>query len=266
MSVEQLDLFSGSGVPAGPAPRRAAERTAADWGTLSDDCLIAAIADIDLAEAPVLLSEVGRRKLSRAIPALEALCRRFAGFGVARIVPEQWAACEALETIGGPEAALAIAGLIGRHVVQGPTLRKAVEAAAHLDAPVPADMVLELLRHDDPQVRAAACRRATLWRPAIELLIELLDDLQPGVAAAAACALGRFGRVEARPALLRLLRDNPSAEVIDAIVPVADEDCVVLFGRLARQSPDLADALLEALDAIDTPRARALAASLRSEG
>jgi HEAT repeat protein len=263
MSDEQLDLFSGGGTPVRQAPPGAAERATADWGTLDDDRLIAAVADVDLVEGPPLMGEIGRRKLARAIPPIEALCRRFAGFGMARIVPEQWAACEALQMIGGLEAARAVAGLIERHVVQGPTLRKAVEVAARLDAPVPTNIVLDLLRHDDPQVRADACRCTGPWPPAIPLLIGLLDDLQPHVAMAAACALGRLGRAEGRPVLLRLLRDQPSPDVIEAIVPIADEDAIVLLGRTARQSPDLADALLDALDAIDTPRARIVAGSIR---
>jgi hypothetical protein len=46
----------------------------------------------------------------------------------------------------------------------------------------------------------------------------------------AVCALGRMGRTEARPALLRLLREAPSAAVIDSTSAVADEECLVIFG------------------------------------
>jgi hypothetical protein len=95
------------------------------------------------------------------------------------------------------------------------------------------------------------------------VLVELLDDIDRRVANEAACALGRMGRVEARPALLRLLREAPSAAVIDALGAVADEESLVLLGRLARTRPDLADAALEALDDSDTPRAAAIAAAAR---
>jgi hypothetical protein len=77
------------------------------------------------------------------------------------------------------------------------------------------------------------------------------------VAMAAAGALGRLGRAEGRPILLRLLRDQPSSEVIEGVVPIAAEDCVVLLGRAARQSPDLAGAVLDAL----TPSTRPALAS-----
>jgi hypothetical protein len=45
---------------------------------------------------PVALAhEAGRRKLTAAVPALEALCRRFSGFGIRRLLPEQAAALSA---------------------------------------------------------------------------------------------------------------------------------------------------------------------------
>jgi len=260
---EQLDLFCGAGKSVDRPRPRGEERNAIAWHAVADDNVIAAIAEADLVEAPALIAEAGRRKLARAIPALEALCRRFTGFGVMRVVPEQWAAFEALAVIGGVDATQAVARLIIQRAVQGPTLNKAVDAAARLGANLPPDLVLELLRHDDPEIRTSACRCARSWPPAISTLIDLLDDLRPDVCRAAACALGRLGRSEARPVLLRLLRDQPSPEIIDAIVPVADEDCVVLLGRVARLVPDLTDAMLDALEAIDHPRARTVAALLR---
>jgi hypothetical protein len=77
-----------------------------------------------------------------------------------------------------------------------------------------------------------------------------------------------MGRREATAPLARLLRDAPSAEVIDATHVVADEDCVILLGRIARERPALAAAAREALEAIDHPRARQILAGLarRREG
>ena len=72
---------------------------------------------------------------------------------------------------------------------------------------------------------------------------------------AAALALGRMGKVSARPVLLRLLREEPTAEVLDAIAAVADEDSIVLMGRVMRGTPDLAEAARQALDEADHPRA-----------
>ena len=96
----------------------------------------------------------------------------------------------------------------------------------------------------------------------IPLLVDLLDDLNGVVASAAACALGHMGQVRARPLLLRLLRENPTAAVIAAIVGIADPDSVVQLGRIARTKPDLADAAIAALNDIDHPRSAAIVAAI----
>jgi hypothetical protein len=74
--------------------------------------------------------------------------------------------------------------------------------------------------------------------------------------------LGRAGRIEARPILARLLRDEPPEEVIDAVSAVADEDCIVQLGRIARIHPALSAAAFDALDLIDDRRARAVIAAV----
>ena len=80
----------------------------------------------------------------------------------------------------------------------------------------------------------------------------------------AACALGRLGRPEAAPLLKHALRQTPSLRVIEAVAPVADEECVVLLGRLAREAPeDLAAAARDALEAVEHPLAVRLLERLR---
>ena len=69
------------------------------------------------------------------------LCRRFAGFGIDRPVPEQSAALRALAVIGSRDAAQAVSLLIVRRVVQGPALGLAVAVAAQLHASLPADIL-----------------------------------------------------------------------------------------------------------------------------
>jgi hypothetical protein len=73
-----------------------------------------------------------------------------------------------------------------------------------------------------------------------------------------------MGRIEARPMLLKLLREQPSEELIDAVVAVADEECMTQLGRIARIEPTLADATLVALESTDDPRADAIAAAIRN--
>jgi hypothetical protein len=198
-----------------------------------------------------------------AIPALEALCRRFRGFGLQRPIPEQTAALAALAAIGGVAAAAAAKRLIVGRIVQGPGLASALAAAARLGVGLPGEVAVRLLRDAAPEIRAGACGCARPSPAVMKLLVDLLADADRGVAREAALALGRMGRDEARPALKRLLREAPSPAVIDAAIAVADEECLVILGRLARAQPELADAALDALDGAESSRAATIAAAVR---
>jgi hypothetical protein len=224
-----------------------------------DAALINAIPTAGLTDAPALAAEAGSRKLATAVPALEGLRNRFTGFGADRPVPEQVAALQALAAIGGAGAAQAVARLLVRNVISGPGLKVAVGAAAQLKSILPPAAQSALLRHDDPSIRADACRCARAIPEVVSVLIDLLEDLHEPVAMAAALALGRISRPEGRPLLLRLLLTAPTEEAIAAAAEVADEECIVLIGRIARAVPGLSAAALEALSAIDNP----LAARLR---
>jgi HEAT repeats len=262
LRYRQLDLFAEAGSrPEETAPAVSPPRFATT--VLDDDELVAAIPRASLGSCRALTAEAGRRKLARAVPALEVLCRRFRGFGLERAVPEQTAALAALAAIGGSAAAAAAARLIVEGVVQGPGLAAAVDTAARLGAGLPSGVVAPLLCDAAPEIRAGACYCARPSPSVIPLLATLLDDLDRRVAKAAACALGRMGRSEARPALQRLLREAPSAAVIDAAIAVANEECLVILGRIARTRPDLADAALAALDGAESPRAATIAAAAR---
>ena len=260
MAGQQLDLFAidrinvePEGSPAQP-PLRA--------GELTDAALIAALPDAGVTAAPRLAAEAARRRLVGAVPSLEKLCWRLTSFGADRLVPEQLAALEALADIGGEAARQAIARLVAQRIVQGPTLAAALNAAARLGSSLP--RLGEFLNDTDPTVRAAACRCVRSAGPYLRVLIEILDDPRPEVASAAALALGRIGRVEARPLLMGLLRREPSAEIVDALARIADEEVIVTFGRVARAMPDLAQSILDALDQLGDFRAERVAATLRA--
>jgi len=266
MEPQQLDLFgcAGSRSAQDESPQVAAVLQSP--AELSDAALVDAIPMGGIAACRALCEEAARRRLRAAVPALEALCRRFKGFGLHAAVPEQMAALWALAEIGGAEAAATVRRLIVGGVVQGPGLGEAVHAAAALHVRLPEEVAVTLLQHADPAVRADACRCVPRsGGAAAAMLIGLLDDLTVAVAMGAACALGRMGRAEARPALLRALRQGAGAETIEAAAFVADEDIVVALGRIARQDPALRDVALAALEDIDTPRALALLARIRAE-
>jgi len=259
----QLDLFAAAGQRADQSTAPTAGRPPLAAAKLDDDALLAALRYASLSDCRALAGEAGRRRLAAAIPALNALCRRFRGFGIEQEIPEQAAALEALAMIGGREAAQAVMRMIVEQVVQGPGLKAAVAVAALLGASLPGSIAASLLRHPAPEIRADACRCAGRSPAAVPLLVELLDDADRVVAQEAACALGRMGRHEARPLLLRLLREQPSATAIDAVSNVADEECLVVIGRIAQSKQALADAAFAALETIGSPRAMTIAAAAR---
>jgi hypothetical protein len=263
----QLDLFA-TAPPRGDAQPdpSAARQPFPALETQTDDAVIASLAEVGLRNCAALAAEAGRRKLAAAVPALTRLCRRFAGWGTAALVPEQVAALHALTQIGGRSAATAVADGIVRGEFIGATLGVAVAAAAALGAVLPEAVVLRLLRHDDPRLRADACRCVRPSPAMMEMLDELLGDLHPEVQVAAACALGMLGRAEARPILARLLQDEPTPEIVAAFAIVADHDGLVQLQRLARCVPALAEAVVDALDACDHPRAAAVSATLQVSG
>ena len=145
---------------------------------------------------------------------------------------------EALACIGGPDASRSVGHLMAKGIVQGPTLAVAATAASELGVIFPPDVALMLLRHSNPAVRATACGCVRAGRDIVATLIELLlGDLDSEVSTAAACALGRMGRAEARDHLKRLLKDRPSPRVLEAVAGVADEEVVIFLVRIRTRSP-----------------------------
>jgi HEAT repeat protein len=262
MATQQLDLFATYRTR--PQARSSSTGPCINPNALADEALIREIPDAGLADGPPLAAEAAGRRLAGAVPALERLCRRLTGFGADRLVPEQAAALQALAKIGGEAARQAVARLVINQVMQGPTLAIALSVAAQLRSSIPPLRLAPLLRDADPAIRAAACRCVRSTGSHLALLTELLDDLNREVAIAAAIALGQIGRVDARPVLMSQLRQRPSAEVIDALVPIADQEVVVALGRVAGAIPDLEQPVLDALDQIGGCRAARVAEALRT--
>jgi HEAT repeats len=261
---EQLDLFSG----AGASPPSETEAESIDWAPLdpsrlSDTELIAALPRARQSEASGLAREAARRGLADAVPSLEALCRRFAGFGLDREVTEQVAALSGLASLDGRAAAESVTRLIVSAAVRGPGVRVALEAACALGCRLPPDRVAGFLRDDDPMVREAACRCARGGADVIARLVDLLTDLRPSVTQAAALALGRLGYREGSAVLARMLGTAPTEEVIRALAGIAGDDDWVRLGQTAVRVPELAGVVLEALEESEEPRAMAVAEGVR---
>jgi HEAT repeat protein len=263
MCDQQLDLFSSSGIQAEPPPLRSVElRPTAT--ALDDQALIAAIPESNLADSIALAAEAGGGDWKRPFPALRCYADVFPALAATVWSPEQAAALQALAVIRGREAAQVVSRLIVRGVVQGSALNLAVSTAARIGSTLPADVLQSLLRHPNPDIRASACGCARRRPELISVMIDLLEDLNQGVARSAACALGQIGRIEARPMLAKLLQDEPSEEIINAVLSIANEECIVQLGRIARTQPALSEAALNALECIDQPRANAIATAIHN--
>jgi HEAT repeat protein len=175
--------------------------------------------------------------------------------------PKQSAALEALGVIGGPEASRAVVQLIVKRIVQGPTLVVATTVASQLGIIFPTDIALAFLRDSNPSVRALTCACVRAGYEVVATLIAMLNDPDGEVSAAAACALGRMGRVEARIHLKRYLTERPSGRVV--VAGVADDEAIVLLARVGRARPDLALSIISALEEIDNARATSAASGLK---
>ncbi len=248
--------------PRAPLPPVRAPTTQADPATLDDAALLDAVPYARREACQAYADEVVRRRLAGGIAALDALCRRFRGFGLNAPIAEQAVALDALARIGGRQAGDAVSRLIADGVVADPGLPAALHAAATLGCHLPPDTSLRLLRHPDPGIRAQAATVAAARDDVTAVLLDLLGDLNMDVADSAALALGRIGRTEARARLLRLLHAAPAADLIDAIAPIADDTCVVALNRIGRADPALRPRIVQALQDIDTDLARRVATGL----
>ena len=190
-----------------------------------------------------LIAEVERRREATAAPLLVRVCRRHAGFDRSRAVPEVVAALNALTAVGAADAAPAIIRL----VEQGALGHASVAAALRYFASVryrPAAVLLRpYLNHDESEVREAACTLAEVigTRSNIERLLELCNDTRAEVIDAALIALGNLGHRPVKKALesrLQTATIDEIPKIVDALVPVSDEETAISLGRLAERVSD----------------------------
>jgi hypothetical protein len=129
----QGDLFAGGGweapVHAATAPPVS---DPVDPRTVEDRLLLEKLPLAGSTDCSAFVDEAVRRQITGAVPALDALCRRFKGFGMTHPVREQTVALAGLAAFGGTEAAATVQRLIKDHVVAEPGLSFALNAAARL--------------------------------------------------------------------------------------------------------------------------------------
>ncbi len=146
---------------------------------LTDEALIALLPQASMLAAQGLCSEAASRGLVEAVPALEQLWRRFAGFGIATPLVEQRAVLNALARLDCAAARTALRGIVLSKGLPASLLPAALGAAAEAALSLPAGFVGPLLEHEDASVRAAAFALAPRAGVPVELLRDGLGCRRP---------------------------------------------------------------------------------------
>lgn len=262
----QPDLFDEGGRtddsarstgPARPAPPASAK--------LLDDDLVGRLLDAGPSEIDVLCDEIAARSLSAAVPALEALWRRFHGFGIQNPLREQRAVLETLTRMQGPEEKAALRRIVLSPHLPLPLLPAALCAAAAAGLVLPASFVAGFLDHDNPILRGAAFDLAAAANVPAPRFRDGLTDGVPSIRLAAAIALAHRGDASGRDVLIAALADAPSTAIVETLGMIGDDEAVVALGRCAMHHSDIAPDVIAVLRNLDSPRADRLAARLESE-
>ena len=260
--AEQFDLFSGGGTvgtAAVPADKPFCPEA------LSDEDILDRLPDAGIADVRLLCDLIVERGLGdRAVPALEALWRRFKGFGLERPEPQQTAVIETLAKLGTARAKQLLVDIVTAASDLPPSLLPAALSAALSASPrLPPAFLSPLLAHADSRIRELAARLSGFGQPDIGALAACLDDTQQAVRRAAAIVLGQFGDARAKAILLSELQRTPTGEIVGALSAIADEDIIVHLGRCAEAHPALAERIATELEEMETSRSLRVARRIR---
>ncbi len=152
----QPDLFDDRGlVDAGSVAARAAPEPLPDAAGLSDAALIALLPGATISNVEALRSKSGSRRLVPAVPALESLWQRFAGFGMRVPLVEQRAVLGTLARLEDALACAALRKIVLPKGLPASLLPLTMRAAAETALSLPTGFVGPLLVHEDEAVRAS---------------------------------------------------------------------------------------------------------------
>ena len=263
----QLDLFDDGGQIDGErVPTRLVEDAGETVGRLANGELIARLPQADRSSVEALCSQVVSRSLEAAVPALERLWRRFAGFGVRVPFPEQRAVLDTLARVDGAAARAALKRIVLSKGLPASLLPAALRAAAEAELALPASFVAPLLDHEDVAVREPAFALALKAGIGGDRLRDGLIDPSACVRRLAAVALGNRRDAGGREWLIGELARNPSTEVIEALAAIGDDDAIVHLGRCAARHPALAGTVVAILRDMESAKAERLVRRLEAGG
>ncbi len=260
----QPDLFDGRGRadvrsrrehpvrPGLPAP-----------ASLGDDELAGRFAEAGPLEIDALCAEVVARPLPAAVPALEALWRRFHGFGIHRPLREQCAMLETLARLEGSGTRAALRRIVLSAGLPASLLPIALRSTADARVVLPAAFVADFPDHDDPALRRAAFDLAPGAKVPAPRLREGLSDRDLPIRLAAA-ALAHRGDASGRDVPIAELTVAPSTALVEALGALGDDAAIVSLGRCAMRRPEFAPVAVAVLCDMGNPRADRLAARLEA--
>ena len=262
---EQGDLFEERGTWCGPdTPQR-------DMGDenlegLPDNDIVGKIAGATLSNVELLCAQIVERGLGDvAVPELSALWNRFKGFGIKSPLPEQQLALETLAAIGSDAAKSAISKILAAPDLPDSLLPLALLAAARGGLNLPQAQVLPWLEHDAPTVRAQAFALIQSSNPQRSTLEIGFTDPDPSVRRAALISAGKLGHGSAKAGLLTEFRKNPTGQIIESLLSVADDDIIVEIGRYALENPTHQALIADELETLDTAKARKIAKRINDQ-
>lgn len=253
-----VDAGSFAAVPEPDAPPAASG--------LTDAALIELLPEATMSTVEALCSEVATRRLEAAVPGLERLWRRFAGFGVRTPLVEQRCVLSTLGRLQGAGARAALRGIVLSKGLPASLLPAALQAAAEAALSLPAGFIGPLLVHEDAAVRAPAFALAHRAGVPAELLHDGLCDPSPAIRRLAAIALGSARDAEAMHSLVAELAHNPSRDVIEALAAIGNDDAIVHLGRCADRHPALSGCVIDVLRDMENARAERLVRRLEAGG
>ena len=262
-AARQPDLFEERGSTDVGQPReRPARSTASPPASLTDDDLIERLADAGPSDVDALCAEIAARSLPAAVPALEALWRRFHGFGIEQPLAEQRAVLAALARLDDPGARAALRRIVLRPDLPTALLPAALGTAADAGLVLPAVFVAGFLKSGDPAVRKSAFDLVPGANvPAPQLRGGLSDEVA-SIRLAAAVALAQRGDASGRDVLIAGLATAPSGALIEALGAIGDDEAIVALGRCATRHAALAPSVIATLREMGDARAGRLAARL----
>ena len=233
---------------------------------LDDQEVLARIPIASLAQVQALCEQVQARGIDDdAVPALEALWKRFFGFGVNGPLREQRCALNALAKVGTASSRQALARIVVDPDLFDALLPLALKCATEANLALPEESVRHWLEDSRPGVRECAFALArNCSTPVPKHVLETgLVDSDALVRRACLLTMGRFGHDAAKPGLLAELERNPTSEVVTALAGILDGDIVTRLGRCAMTHERLRGQIIEELECSDEPRVARIVERLR---